>query len=105
MENEKFTLTEIFIRQINSFVICLVNALLSRNFCQKSVRVNFRNFHTVRFTVREFHNFSITQILREINFAYARSVKSAILRILRLLVLILAVYELPVSRKLISRKI
>ena len=46
-KNEKFTLTEIFFRQINSLVICLVNALLSRNFCQKSVRVNFRNFHTV----------------------------------------------------------
>ena len=27
----------------NSFV----NALISRNFCQKGVRVNFRNFHTV----------------------------------------------------------
>ena len=34
-------------RQINSLVIYLVNALLSRNFCQKSVRVNSHNFHTV----------------------------------------------------------
>ena len=42
-KNEKYTLTEIFFRQINSLVICLVNALLSRNFSQKSVRVNFRN--------------------------------------------------------------
>ena len=30
-------------------VTCLVKTLLlSRDFCQKSVRVNFRNFHTVR---------------------------------------------------------
>ena len=34
-------------RQINYLVISLVKALLSRNFCQKSVRVNFCNFHTV----------------------------------------------------------
>ena len=34
-KNEKFTLTEIFSRQINSLVIYLVNALLSRNFCEK----------------------------------------------------------------------
>ena len=33
-----------FFRQINSLVIYLVNALLSRNFCQKGVRVNFRYF-------------------------------------------------------------
>ena len=46
-KNEKITLTKIFFRQINSLVIYLVNALLSRNFRQKSVRVNFRNFHTV----------------------------------------------------------
>ena len=35
-------------RQINSLVFTLVKTLLSRNFCQKSVTVNFRNFHTVR---------------------------------------------------------
>ena len=33
-------------RQINSLVT-LVKPLLSRNFCQKCVRENFRNFHTV----------------------------------------------------------
>ena len=38
----------LFSRQINSLVIYLVNALLSRNFCQKTVRVNFRNFHSVK---------------------------------------------------------
>ena len=44
--NEKFTLTEKIFRQINSLVISLVNTLLSRNFFQKCVRVNFRNYHT-----------------------------------------------------------
>ena len=35
-------------RQINSLVLSLVKSTsLSRNFCQKSVRENFRNFHTV----------------------------------------------------------
>ena len=43
----KFSLTEIFFREINSLVIYILKTLLSRNFCQKSVRVNFRNFHTV----------------------------------------------------------
>ena len=47
VENEKFTLTKIFSRQINSLVIYLVNALISRNFCQRSMRVNYRNFHSV----------------------------------------------------------
>ena len=46
-KNEKFTLNEIFFRQINSLVICLVKPLLSRNFCRKSVRLKFHNFHTV----------------------------------------------------------
>ena len=32
-----------FFRQINSFVMYLVNALLSRNFCKKTL-INFRNF-------------------------------------------------------------
>ena len=36
-----------FFRQITSLVIYLVNPLVSRNFCQKSVRVNSRNFHSV----------------------------------------------------------
>ena len=33
-------------REINLLVISLVKTLLSRNFCQKSVRENFRKFHT-----------------------------------------------------------
>ena len=34
-------------RQISSIVTSLVKTLLSRNFCQKRVRVKFRNFHNV----------------------------------------------------------
>ena len=43
----KFTLTEKIFREITYLVISLVKLLLSRNFCQKRVRVNCRNFHTV----------------------------------------------------------
>ena len=46
-KNEKFSLTEKKIREINSLVTSLVKTLLSRKFYQKSVRENFRNFHTV----------------------------------------------------------
>ena len=46
-KNEKFSLTEKIFREINSLVTFLVKMLLSRNFCQKCVRVNFRYFHTV----------------------------------------------------------
>ena len=44
---KKFTLTEKIFRQITYLVISLVKLLLSRNFCQKCMRGNFRNFHTV----------------------------------------------------------
>ena len=47
-KNEKFSLTEKKIRQINYLVNSLVKPLLSRNFCEKSVRENFCNFHTVQ---------------------------------------------------------
>ena len=63
-KNEKFTLIEKIFRQIPYLVLSLVKTLLWRNFCQKSVRVNFRNFHTV------LHNFSfffvVLQKFREI---------------------------------------
>ena len=36
-------------REIDSLVTSLVKPLLSRNFCQKSLRDNFRNFHTMFF--------------------------------------------------------
>ena len=48
VKNQKFTLTEEIFRQINYLVISLVKMLLSRIFCQKSVRVNFRFYYTVR---------------------------------------------------------
>ena len=47
----KLTLTEKIFRQITYLVIYLVKLLLSRNFCQKCVRVNYRYFHTVQSTV------------------------------------------------------
>ena len=69
MEKRQFSLTEEIFREINSLLTYLVNSLLSRNFCQKSVRENFRNFHTVLW---ECQDFSATQILREINFTDKR---------------------------------
>ena len=44
---QKFSLTEKIFRKINSLVTYLVKPLVSRNFCQKCVTENFRNFHTV----------------------------------------------------------
>ena len=44
-----------FFRQINYKVISLVKPLLWQNFCQKCVRVNFRNFHTVSVEKRKTH--------------------------------------------------
>ena len=50
---QKFILTKKF-RQINFLVISLVIMLFSRNFWQKWVRVNFRNFHTTLWKLRNF---------------------------------------------------
>ena len=45
---QKFTVTKKnFVKLTTYLVISLVKMLLSRNFCQKRVTVNFRNFHTV----------------------------------------------------------
>ena len=46
-KNEKFTPTEKISRQINYLVTLLVHPLVSRNICQKSMGVHFRNFHTI----------------------------------------------------------
>ena len=54
-----FTLTEKKIRQITYLVISLVKLLISRNFCQKCVIVNSRNFHT---TVWKFRKFGLIAI-------------------------------------------
>ena len=48
-KNKKFSLTKKIFRQINSLVTYLVKLLLSRIFCQKCVRENSHNFHTVHF--------------------------------------------------------
>ena len=66
VENERFTLTEKIFRQINYLVILLVKPLLSRNFCQKRVRVNFRNFHTVSCGTVLSSSFLLEKIFREI---------------------------------------
>ena len=46
-KNEKFTLTQKLIRQINSFGKYVRTNVAFMIFFQKSVRVNFLNFHTV----------------------------------------------------------
>ena len=60
------SLTEKIFRQITILVISLVKVLLSRNFCQKRVRENSRNFHTVP------HNVEITGILSHMHFYLAK---------------------------------
>jgi len=47
-KNEKFTLTEKNISPNQLFSNFHSKMLLSRNFCQKRVRVNFRNFHSAQ---------------------------------------------------------
>ena len=64
-KNGKFGLTEKIFRQINSLVICLVKRLLSRNFCRKSVRLKFHNFHNVVWKLREFSLTHFWQKFRE----------------------------------------
>ena len=57
-------------REINSLVTSLVKTVLPRNFCQKCVRENFHNFHTVSCTVWKLREFSLTlfwQKFRESN--------------------------------------
>ena len=64
-KNEKFSLTEKTFRQINYLVISLVKPLLSRNFCEKSVRENFCNFHTVSVFRKNKSLLSLVKIFRE----------------------------------------
>jgi len=51
-KNAKFS-HRIFFRENSSLVISIVKTLVSRYFCQKCVRVNFRNFHTVELKLRK----------------------------------------------------
>ena len=69
----KFSLTETIFREINSVVTYLVKLLLSRKFCQKSVKENFRNFHIVHHSSVE-----ITGILSRA-FLKKKSVKVTVL--------------------------
>ena len=67
-KNEKFSLTEKKFRQINYLVISLVKPLLSRNFCQKSVRENFCNFHTMDTTLHCIVNVHATLAFKWVSF-------------------------------------
>ena len=73
-KNEKFCLNERKFRAINSLktFFLVKTLLLSRNFCQKSVREKIRNFHTaaVVCTLWKSRNFTatvFTQNFRQIN--------------------------------------
>ena len=52
-KNEKFTLTKKNFVKSTIWLVKPVKPLLSRKFCQKSVRVNFRNFHTALHSVEK----------------------------------------------------
>ena len=71
-KNEKFTVTNKKFRQINSLVLSLVKTLLSRNFCQISVTVNFHNFHNVVYKSWFFTWNQLFKKFREINFTEFR---------------------------------
>ena len=60
-------------REFNSLVTLSVHTLLSRNFCQKCVRVNIRIFHFVTLQLEFF---------REINFTFLVISKSQNLTII-----------------------
>ena len=59
--NWKFTLNEKIFRQINYLVIHLVKTLLSRKFCQKCVRSNFRNYQNRAVHTAQCHSAEIPQ--------------------------------------------
>ena len=65
---QEFSLTEKIFREINSLVTSLVKTLVSRNFCQKRVRENSRNFHIVHCTVGKNKKFSLSKKTRSNQF-------------------------------------
>ena len=69
MKNREILSHQKIFRQINSLVTYLVKLLLPRNFCQKCVRENSRNFHTVHSTdtVLKNKNLLTEAKFREIN--------------------------------------
>ena len=64
-------------RQINyNLVISFVKPLFSRNFCQKSVRVNISDVHTVYCTLWIFYKLTLTENkFRQINYLVISLVK------------------------------
>ena len=82
-KDEKFSLTKKIFRQINSLLISLVKALLSRNFCQKCVRLNCSDFHTVAADHSMWKNEKFTlaaKFFRQINSSVISLVKSLVSR-------------------------
>ena len=69
-KNEKFTFTEKLSHQMSYKVSFVIKTLFSRNFCQKSVKVNFPNFHTVHsasVTALHLPNFILLTVFRKIS--------------------------------------
>ena len=56
-----------FMKWTTYLVISLVKQLLSQNFCQKNERVNFHNFHTTLWKLRNFTATVFSQKFRQIN--------------------------------------
>ena len=78
-KNEKFGLTKkYFVKLTLQYVISLVITLLSRNFCQKCLRLNRSNSHN---TVWKNEKFSLTKkLFRQINSLVISLVKSLLSR-------------------------
>ena len=66
-KKHKISLTQNIFREINSLVTSLIKTLLSRNFCQKTLRVNFGNFHTVTHSVEKLEIHCHAIFFRQIN--------------------------------------
>ena len=56
LENEKFSPTREIFREITSILTYLVKTLISRNFCQNYVGMNFRKIYNSPLEIR-FHEF------------------------------------------------
>ena len=63
----KISFTKRKIREINYLAIYSIKTLLSRNFCQERVRVDFRNFHTMLLT----QLWKNQKFFRQINLEYS----------------------------------
>ena len=61
---QKCTLTEKRFRQFNYLVTSLVKLLLSQNFCQKRVSLNFRKFHSAVWQCRNYGNYSYSLLAK-----------------------------------------